>query len=133
MPTCTYVIKGAYFRPPAKALLDSLPVGASLTLMHEPGGPDVGHDDPTAIAVWLASATLGEASRERLRTSLGEFGSSLEDVLDQEWHHCGYIPKEMAAQLMANGFPEAPAEVPAEFSVSARGAPMVRFEFDPDR
>lgn len=122
--TKTYAIKGAFYRPPAKALLDAIPVGTALTLLAE---PDNEHD-PNAIAVWLASASIPETSHDALRASLGPFGSSLEEVLDIEWHHCGYIPREEAAVLRSQGFPE--TEVKAEFGVSSRGAPMVRFEED---
>lgn len=125
MTTLTLPIKGAYFRPPAKALLDALSVGTPLTLLAEPDN----EYDPNAIAVWLASASIPETSHAALRAGLGPFGSSLEEVLDIEWHHVGYIPKENAADLRARGFPET-AEVTAEFSVSARGAPMVRFDQD---
>jgi hypothetical protein len=125
MTTHTYAIKGAYFRPPAKALLDSLPVGTPLTLLAEPDN----EFDPNAIQVFLASANVPSAAHETLRTALGSFGSSLEDILDIEWHHCGYIPKEHAAELRSAGFPDPPEEIKAEFTVSARGAPLVRFDF----
>lgn len=118
----TLPIKGSYYRPPAKALLDSLPVGTLLTLLAEPDN----EFDPNAIAIFLASANVPVTSHPALRAALGPFGTSLEEVLDIEWHHLGYIPKESAAELRAHGFPD--TEVQGEFTVSARGAPLVRFD-----
>ena len=41
--------------------------------------------------------------------------------------HVGYIPREMAADLRANGFPTE-RDIPATFSVSATGKPRVRLD-----
>ena len=119
----TFPIVGAFYRPPAKALLAVLPVGTPLILCAEPDNPA----DPNAIAVWLLTASIPDTSLAVLDGELGAFGKTLSDVVDMESHHVGYIPKEVAAKLRYDGFP-VQTSVPGTFSCTTSGAPMVRFE-----
>jgi hypothetical protein len=119
----TFPIVGMYYRPPAKALVETLAIGTPLCLIAEPDNAY----DPNAIAVWLSSADLTKEAQEKLELTLPEYGYTLESLLAEEAWHLGYIPKEMAKKLReveAVG-PEEPVEV--TFSLSAGGAPRVRF------
>lgn len=127
MTTHTLPIVGAYYRPPAKLLLDFIPVGAAMHLHADPGGTYCGanHDDPTAVAVFLNTEAIPENPDLDLR--LAGYGFTVAELQAEPWLHVGYIPKELAAELAAVDFPP-DADVPASFSVSGRGSPRVRFE-----
>jgi hypothetical protein len=122
MATNTLPIVGAFHHPPAKALIEALPIGTPLTLIAEPDNAF----DVNAIMVWLKSTDIPEAAYPMLEESLPAFGHSLDTVTNQESWHIGYIPKEMAAKLRAQGVAEQPLEV--SFSTSTNGAPRVRSE-----
>jgi hypothetical protein len=123
MPQNTFPIVGMFYRPPAKALIDALAVGTPLLLIAEPEN----NFDPNAVAVWLHSKDIPEASYTALEETLPPFGWTLEKVLEEEEHHLGYIPKEMAAQLKACGAVKDGEAVEVTFSTSASGAPRVKF------
>jgi hypothetical protein len=125
----TLPIVGAYFRPPAKALIDALPIGAQLILRADPFGNicDVEHDDPNAISVWLPAASLPAATPELVRKLEG-YGFTLDELRRSGVLHIGYVPREDAAQLCAHGFP-AEGNIDGSFTVTARGAPRVSFSF----
>ena len=73
MPIHHAPLVGSHFRPPAKALLASLPAGFHLELRPEPLNPY----DPNAIEVWLDThhVDAGTESGERLEETsiLGTF------------------------------------------------------------
>lgn len=123
MSTNTLPIVGAFYRPPAKLLLDCLSIGTPLFLLAEPDN----QYDPNAVAVYLESHNIPVESHAKLEEELPPFGQSLDSVLGQDQWHLGYIPKEFAAQLRASEtvVPNTPVDV--TFSVSANGAPRVRF------
>ena len=123
MSTNTLPIVGMFYRPPAKALIDVLAVGTPLLLIAEPDNAY----DPNAIAVWLHSRDIPEASHPMLEETLPPFGKSLEEVLSEEEWHLGYIAKEMAAQLRQCGAVGTDKAVEVTFATSASGAPRVRF------
>lgn len=118
----TYPIVGMHFRPPAKALIEILPIGCPLTLIAE---PDNAHDS-NAVAVWLYSENIPEESKSRLRELLIPFGYELEQILAEEVWHLGYIPREMAKVLRENEIVPIDSSVDGTFSVSNNGAPRVR-------
>lgn len=120
MSTRTYPIVGAFYRPPAEALLAVLPIGAKLRLVPE----DENQYDPNAIAVWLLQASLPEIN-DTLAASLASYGVTAEAYTELEDVHVGYLPRDVAAALRAEGMS---APVDAEFSVNPRGKPLVRFE-----
>ena len=119
--TNTLPIVGAFYRPPAKALIEILPIGTPLFLIAEPDNPY----DPNAIAVFLESANIPDAAQATLEETLPPFGFSVEQVLSQPAWHLGYLPKEMAAKITTAGIIGTdPFEV--TFSTSANGAPRIR-------
>lgn len=119
MASTTFPIVGAYYRPPAKAILDHLPVGCPLLLCAEPDNPA----DPNAIAVEIRGDNIPET--EELEIAVSGYGFSVPELRSNPTVKLGYIPREMAAVERARGFD---GEVPAEFSVSANGAPRVRVD-----
>lgn len=98
MTTFHVPLVGSHFRPPAKALLASLPAGHPLELRPEPQNPY----DPNAIAVYLDSHTLPQEAREELLNTLDGSGFDLDDVLEQRDFHVGYMAREHAAEHHVN-------------------------------
>lgn len=121
----TYSIVGAYYRPPAEALLKVLAIGAPLVLQAEPTNAF----DPNAIAIWLRPEVIPETAYPALETELAGYGFTLHDIMGAEAWHVGYIPKALAAVLRANGFP-IDAEIAGTFTLSPRGKPEVRYDDD---
>jgi hypothetical protein len=125
--TETYPIVGAFFRPPAKTILDILPIGTPLTLLAEPEN----EYDTNAIAIYIAFSvinTMSEESLGALDASLTSSGFNLARLEEMEHIHLGYIPKAIAARLKANGRIVDNTEVEGEFVCSTAGAPKVRIE-----
>jgi len=94
MTTFHAPLVGSHFRPPAKALLASLPAGHPLELRPEPENPY----DPNAIAVWLDTKTISPEARDELVNTLEGSGFDLSDIDDQRDFHVGYMAREHAAQ-----------------------------------
>lgn len=117
----TIPIVGAYYRPPAKLILDFLPIDCPLILRAEP----TNEYDPNAIAVWLETSNIPESSD--LETKLVGFGTTIALLQRQDEMHVGYLPCGRATILRALGFPEG-RDIEATFTVSANGAPRVRFD-----
>jgi len=88
---------GSHFRPPAKALIQSMPMAHPLELRPEPTNPY----DSNAVAVWLDAHTLPDEALEELRHTLPGMGSDIDDLMSQRHWHLGYIPKTDAATLQA--------------------------------
>lgn len=118
----TYPIVGAFYRPPAQALISVLSIGTPLTLIAEPEN----EHDINAVAVWLYSKDIGENAHEVLEGLLPSYGTSLETVLSQEAWHIGYIAKEYAKQLREAGTVPTDGPKAGSFSLSTGGAPRVR-------
>ena len=121
MTTNTLPIVGAFFRPPAKALIEVLAIGTPLFLIAEPDNPY----DSNAIAVFLESANIPISAHPILEETLPPFGFSIEQILSQDAWHLGYVPKEMAAKITAQGILGSDP-YPVTFSTSANGGPRVR-------
>ena len=66
MPIHHAPLVGSHFRPPAKALLASLPAGFHLELRPEPSNPY----DQNAIAVWLDATHLPQQAKDELQLTL---------------------------------------------------------------
>ena len=122
MPTpYSLPLVGAHFRPPAKALIQSMPMSHPLELRPEPTNPY----DSNAIAIWLDAHTLPDDSLEELRHTLPGMGSDIDDLMAQRHWHIGYIPKTDAATLQA---PIAEHGVcNAALSFDGTGKPLVTF------
>ena len=115
-------IVGAYYRPPAKALIDALAVGTPLMLMAEPENPY----DPFAVAVWLNTSDIPVSANAKLEETLPQFGHDLSSIQAEPCWHLGYVPKEMARTLRENGTVPLNTTVSGKFATAANGAPRVR-------
>lgn len=121
MPTTrTCPLVGAYFRPPAQAILKVLPSGAPLTLEREPSN----QYDPNAIAVLVETTAIPESAHAALTEALATQGREIEAVLAMPRCHLGYVPKEVAATLRGAGLGK------AELAFGADGKPQVKFEVE---
>lgn len=85
---------GMHFRPPAKAILQSLPTGYPLELRPEPSNPY----DQNAIAVWIDARFLSNDAIDELTSTLPGSGHDIEELLSQRWWHIGYMAREDAAK-----------------------------------
>jgi hypothetical protein len=93
-----YPIVGAHYRPPAKALLQSLPAGTPLEVRPEPSN----EFDPNAQAIWLKSDAIPPALRHEasaLALAAVGYGFSIEDLMREPEWHLGYIPAKDAAGM----------------------------------
>lgn len=97
MPTYSSPIVGMYYRPPAAAIMKCLHSGCALRLVPEPSNAY----DANAVQVMLDSATILDASRERLADALQGMGYSVEDIFAQPEWHLGYLAKEYAAAMQS--------------------------------
>ena len=86
---------GMHFRPPAKVLLASLPVGHELWLQREPGN----EYDPGAIAVYLASDSIPTEAYDNLEILLPGNGRTLEEILAQDEWQLGYVAANRTKKL----------------------------------
>jgi hypothetical protein len=109
-------IVGARFHPPAQAILCTLPVGTELELLPEPTNPY----DANAIMVYVS----GEAvpASEELDSLASGYGTNSVKIRETPYHHLGYIPRGIAAQL-------APfSATKGTFALSATGEWLVSVE-----
>ena len=112
---------GSHFRPPAKALIQSMPMAHPLELRPEPTNPY----DSNAVAVWLNAHTLPDEALEELRHTLPGMGSDIDDLMAQRHWHLGYIPKTDAATLQAPIAEHGACH--AALSFDGTGKPLVTF------
>ena len=125
----SYPIVGAHFRPPAKALLASLPNGHPLWLVPEPENPY----DSRAIAVFLQSVSIPKESEETLEAMALGMGHDLESIKESEWWHLGYIPKTHnveLAKILATQYPDLTTDFPCYLCFDMKGAPQVTLTED---
>ena len=115
----TFPIVGSFYRPPAKSILETIPVGARLTIRAEPTNAF----DPNAIAVWIQTTEIPASAHKALLLSGATSGfrlgddraedaeSWLETILLADSWHLGYIPaitaKTPAARRMIAAGPVA--------------------------
>jgi hypothetical protein len=122
-------IVGMHFRPPAKALTDSLPAGIALFAKREPEN----EYDPNAIRVLVKSSEIMGISdptgaiTAKLSSALADYGFSLSDIADAECWHLGYIPKEIAKVIAPRL--EIEVEYEGTLTLSPIGKPMIEVEF----
>lgn len=113
----SYPIVGAHFRPPAKAILASLPTGAALSLVPEPENPF----DSNAIAVFVEPKEIPPSEHETLAETAAGMGFDIEDILTAPAWHLGYIPKALAATIVED-LNTAIADASADGDMSGTGA-----------
>lgn len=87
-----YLIVGAKFRPPARALLDTLALGTRLIARRE----STNQYDPNAVAVLLPK---GFETNNAMKIACEGFGFSIEELQAAPYWHLGYIPREFAVTL----------------------------------
>ena len=113
-----YPTVGAHFRPPAKAILATLPAGHPLILRAEPLNPY----DPNAIMVLLRSDTIPVELHADLSLQAADFGYSIDEILAEHEWHLGYIPRAQAQELRESGEIVVGTDRPAKFTFTASGA-----------
>ena len=122
-----FPIVGAFYRPPAQAILSVLAVDTKLTLLAEPENAY----DANAIAVWLDPKDIAEGAYAALSEKLNDCGWALTQVLEAEALQLGYIAKNFAAQLKASGAVIDDTPLDVTYGVNASGEPRVRFAVAP--
>lgn len=113
-----YSIVGAYYRPPAKVVLDVLPFGCELSLMPEP----TNEYDPNAIKIVVTPGVIPEVEYQDLELALMGHGLSLEEVLEMPEIHLGYIPRQEAAKMKLTG------PTLARLAFDVKGKPTVQLD-----
>lgn len=131
MTAATHVLPlvGAYYRPPAKAILAVLPLDAPLMLRPEPDNPG----DANAVAVLVSTSTIPDTLHNDLADAARPFGYDLEAILAAPQWHLGYIPAVAAAHiqpLLISAIDTAEPGVcwPATLQFAADGKPAVKFD-----
>jgi hypothetical protein len=104
-------IVGAFYRPPAKTIMNLLDVGHELVLSPEP----TNQYDPNAIRVLVKLNTImiPEVDKDRISDELMRFGASWEDLQKDEFgeksedpvFHLGYIPRSGGKTAKIDGEP----------------------------
>ena len=120
---------GAFFRPPAKFLLEVLPAGSELLLVPEPENPY----DENAIAVYGNAASASDAKLQSIASQLEGCGHGLPDAAEEhnawkdEQRHLGYVAKDQTASIRraAESY-NSTAPWHAKLSFSAEGKPQVK-------
>lgn len=119
----TLPIVGAKFRPPALCVLSSLGSQCRLLVRREP----TNQYDPNALQVLVLPGSFSDATINKLRVELPNWGFSFDDVASLDEIHLGYVPRERAAEI-APQFDEASVgETLGVLTFNAEGAPRVQF------
>ena len=116
-------IVGAHFRPPAKGILQALPLGHTMNLKAEPENPY----DPNAIAVWVSSdslADLPQANRSTMATLCMGYGYDWETLMGEPAWHFGYVPRNFTS-LVHPRLVDGKLDLP--LTSSSTGAPALEF------
>lgn len=90
-------IVGGRFRPPAIAIMNSLSVGTPLHIIPEPEN----EYDEHALAVYIYPKEVHEDDLPVLEERLPTGGSNLEEFMERESWHLGYVPKVKNQALRA--------------------------------
>lgn len=118
-------IRGAGFRPPAKAIINCLRAGAALELVREP----TNQYDANAVQVWCKPSAVHEEDREKLELELAGFGVTLEEFDEPPGWFLGYLgapwAKELAPELDREG---AVARATLRFSGAGKPEAVIEIE-----
>ena len=128
---------GAHFRPPAKQIIAAARAGARLELVPEPDNPY----DAKAIQVWGTPSEMIPAEQlERLSESLLGTGADLDEVMNGEAMHLGYLADSDsktaqggAGNREAQAVMEMGGEWSAQLTFDAAGRPQVRITAGEDK
>jgi hypothetical protein len=114
-------IVGAHFRPPAKAILSILPIGAPLWAIPEPANPY----DPNAIAIFVKTEDIPEGLAQAFNDAAAGYGHDWSTLQEQPAWHLGYIPAKIAIFLA----PELEGkEHLGSLAIDPQGKPKVRLD-----
>ncbi len=119
----SYLIVGAKFRPPARGLLDTLPVGQPLIARREPSNVH----DPNAVQVLVKTSAIGPISRE-MQTACEGYGYGEQELLAQPEWHLGYVPREKAASLAPRLDAQHISELDGQLTFNAAGLALITLE-----
>ncbi len=119
-----YLIVGAHYRPPAKAILSGISPGTKLFLRAEPSNDF----DINAIQVLINPNEINSDDVDNLNSELSGYGQNLDEISSQPEIHLGYIPKEIARVLRESGIINPDVEYSAEYVLNFSGKPMVNLE-----
>lgn len=131
------LIVGAYFRPPAKQVLASLPAGCQLSIMPEYDNPY----DENALRVIASAGQVPDSQHEALRLSLERTGYDFEELIGPLGCgdvFLGYVAKTGGKPQLTSGLQgnvefrqviEASYVVQAILGFSPDGKPLVRLEW----
>jgi hypothetical protein len=119
-----YPIVGAWHHPPAQALFEVLPPSTLLILRPEPTNPF----DPNAIQVLLPRTSLDALNPHAqgvLVRSLAGYGTSIDELHEQETTMLGYIARKFAEGLAPQLGGE---DTRAKLVYGASGAPQASLD-----
>ena len=114
-----YLIVGAKFRPPARALLDTLANGTRLVARRE----STNQYDANAIQIVLPA---GFETNNAMSIAVQDYGKSIEEIQAAPEWHLGYIPREHAASLGPAMDEAKKPELEGTLTFSAQGLPCFR-------
>lgn len=118
-------IRGMGFRPPAKAIIESLKAGAPLELVREPSN----EYDPNAVQVWCKPTAIEADCRAELEIKLAGFGTTLEEFDEPPGWFLGYIGKEWAREI-SPALQREGSSYKATISFSGAGKPQCEVEVE---
>ncbi len=130
MPTRFKVpVVGMHFRPPAKAILQVLPMDHPLHVELEPEN----EYDRNAIKVMINSADIPKEAHSDLGTLAAGYGFDLDQILSQDSWHLGYVKATSAAELASFlGGPQPSHKfVSGKLSFDPKGLPVMDMEIEP--
>jgi hypothetical protein len=113
----SFLIVGAFFRPPAKAILASLAGQTPLWLVPEPDN----NYDPHAVKVTVRTEDVGDSSIAALGEALPNFGHDLDSFFAEPEWHLGYIPRNSAGPEIF----QAPDPMPGWLTFDLSGRPTI--------
>ena len=121
---------GAYFRPPAKLVLESMSVRTPLTLVPEPENPY----DELAIGVWVRPQAMNIIAAQDREALFAQSGFPLADLIAQEGLiQLGYLARTGPKAPIGNTHVHAAADLvggwdhlSAELAFGTAGVPLVR-------
>lgn len=118
----TIPIVGAFHRPPAKAIQDSLPLGHPLELVAEPDNPY----DENAVMVLVTTeslANLDPGILAHMRSQVESFGYDLDAIIEDLLNvQLGYIPRVMTHEVLPR---LVEGKLPAKVTFTSAGKPGV--------
>ena len=93
-------IVGAFYRPPAKGILASLPHNSPLRLRPERDNAY----DATAVAVYVMSSEMPQtdAFKAKLTSECEKYGYDADGIMTEPEWHLGYVPAKVSPLVSAD-------------------------------